>query len=215
MAFHLAVTKRSFCDIFKVILPPDKIGVCVMNQTLEAIKTRFSCRDFADTTLDDAKIRAIAQAAIEAPSAMNRQRWQIIVVRNPELIAELEAEGMRVIAAMPDKSIYDRIMSRGGKLFYSAPCIIYVPIEPSELTGAAMDCGIVLQTIALAAQAQGLSSCICGLAGLSFADDKAAYFKEKLQFPTGYEFGCAVLIGEAVAPGKPHEPDEDKIKYID
>lgn len=141
---------------------------------------------------------------------MNRQGWQVIVVRNQKLLAELETEGTRVMSAMPDKSLYERIQSRGGKLFYNAPCIFYVSIEPSS----ALDCGIVCQTIALAAQSQGLASCICGLAGLPFSEEKAAYFKEKLRFTAGYEFGCAVLIGEAVTVTAPHEPNSEKITYI-
>ncbi|MDL2294379.1 nitroreductase [Ruminococcaceae bacterium OttesenSCG-928-D13] len=185
-----------------------------MNQTLEHIKNRFSCRSFTGEMPAEEKIQAIAEAAIQSPSAMNRQRWQVIVARDPALIAEIEAEGMRVIAAMPDKSTYERIQSRGGKLFYNAPCVIFVPIEPTELTGAALDCGIVCQNIALAAQAVGLASCICGLAGLAFAEDKAGQFKEKLRFPAGYEFGAAVLIGAAKTTAAPHEPDSGKITYI-
>ncbi|MDL2327233.1 nitroreductase family protein [Ruminococcaceae bacterium OttesenSCG-928-A11] len=185
-----------------------------MNQTLEAIQNRFSCRAFTGAMPEAAQIEAIAQAAIQSPSAVNKQRWQVIVVRDAGLIAELEAEGLRVMAAMPDQTMFERIQSRGGKLFYSAPCVIFVPIDPAELTGAALDCGIVCQTIALAAQAQGLASCICGLAGLAFAEGKAAYFKEKLAFPAGYEFGAAVLIGTAAAPGTPHTPDPAKITYI-
>lgn len=40
-----------------------------------------------------------------------------------------------------------------------------------------------------------LANLICGLAGLAFAGDKAAYFKKKLGFPEGCEFGAAVLLG--------------------
>lgn len=186
-----------------------------MNQTLEDIKNRFSCRAFTGKPLEEEQIQAIAQAAIQAPSAMNRQPWQVIVLRNEQLMAELEEEGMRVMSAMADKTLYERIQARGGKLFYNAPCILYVPIEPSEPAGAALDCGIVCQNIALAAQAQGLASCICGLAGLSFAAEKAAYFKQKLQFPQGYEFGTAVLVGEAALKAAPHAPDQKKLTFID
>lgn len=91
------------------------IGVNILNQTLDSIKSRFSCRSFTGEMPADEKIQAIAQAAIQSPSAMNKQRWQVIVVRNQELIAEMEAEGMRVMSAMPDKTMYERIQSRGGQ----------------------------------------------------------------------------------------------------
>lgn len=185
-----------------------------MNPTLQAIQERFSCRSFTGAAPSPNKVQAIAQAAIQAPSAMNRQPWQVIVVQDRDLIAELEAEGTRVMAAMPDQTLYQRIQSRGGKLFYNTPCIFFVPIQPDDLAAASLDCGIVCQTIALAAQSLGLASCICGLTRLAFSEEKEAYFKKKLQFPAGYEFGAAILVGEAAAKGSPHEPDSAKITLI-
>ncbi len=185
-----------------------------MNETLKHIEERFSCRQYLPQMPEAAQIEAIAKAAVQAPSSINRQRWQVIVLRDAALIEELDAEGMRALAALPDKSMFERIQSRGGKLFYGVPCVIFVAIEPSDLTGAALDCGIVCQNITLAAQAQGLGSCICGLAGLAFAGEKAASFKERLHFPAGYEFGMAVLIGKPASGGTPHEPDMGKITYI-
>ena len=146
---------------------------------------------------------------------MNRQGWQVIVLRQKALRDELEAEGTRAMLAMPDQALAQRIQSRGGKLFYNAPCIILVPIDPAELAGAALDCGIVCQNIALAAQSLGLGSCICGLAGLAFAGEKAADFKARLGFAPGYEFACAVLVGEAAKVAAPHEPQAEKIVYVD
>ena len=90
----------------------------------------------------DAELYTIAQSAVAAPSGMDRQLWRVIIVKNRELIAEMEAEGMKLLAAMPDKSTYERIMSRGGKLFYNAPCMTVVPIAKAEPAGAEMfDCG--------------------------------------------------------------------------
>lgn len=186
-----------------------------MNQALECIQNRYSCRAFTGEKIADETIQQVVQAAIQSPSSMNRQRWQIIAVRNTALLAELEAEGLGAIAALPDKATYERIQARGGKLFYNAPCLVFIAIDPSELASAALDGGIVAQSVTIAAQSVGLASCICGLAGLAFSPNKAAYFKEKLQFPTGYEFGIAVLIGKAAEGGAPHTPNPDKITCID
>jgi nitroreductase len=186
-----------------------------MNETLKTIANRYSCRAFKDTTPSDDQLSAIANAAIQSPSARNQQRWHIVVVKNKALISELETEAMRVISEMEDKSWLERIKARGGKLFYDAPCIIFVPIKPEELVSAALDCGIVCQTIALAATSVGLASCIHGLSGLAFAKDKAKYFKEKLSFPDGYEFGASVLIGEPAKEFAPHVPNPEKITFIE
>ena len=184
--------------------------------TIKTINTRYSCRAFTDKLPSDEHLELIAKAAAASPSGMNRQLWRMIVVKNETLLSELEAEGMKNLAAFPDKSTYERILSRGGKLYYNAPCMIVVPVAKAEPAGAELfDCGIVSENIALAATALGIDSLICGLAAFSFAEGKGTEFKKRLGFPEGYEIGIAVLLGYAEkADGKPHEPDLSKISWI-
>ncbi len=187
------------------------------NNTIHSIMSRYSCRAFTDKLPSDEDLQTIAKAALASPSGMNRQLWRIIVVKNKALIEEMEAEGMKVLASFPDKSAYNRIMGRGGKLFYDAPCMIVVPIKEAVPKGAELfDCGIVSENIALAATSLGINSLICGFAALSFAGDKGAYFKERLGFPESYGIGIAVLLGYAANPGgKPHELDMDKLSFVE
>jgi hypothetical protein len=44
--------------------------------------------------------------------------------------------------------------------------------------------------------------------------DTASYWKEKLGFPEGYEYGLAVAVGYAAFEGKPHEIDLGKLRFI-
>jgi nitroreductase len=158
----------------------------------------------------------IAKAALASPSGVNRQLWRIVVVKNKEILSDLEIEGMKNLAALPDKKTYERILSRGGKLFYNAPCMIVVPIAKVEPAGAEFfDCGIVAENIALAATSLGINSLICGLTAVSFAGERNAEFKNRLGFPEGYEIGLAVLLGYAENPDvKPHKPDLSKISWV-
>lgn len=181
-----------------------------MNQTLKAISERYSCRNFNATAPSDEQLQQIAVAAVQAPSAMNLQRWRAIVVKNEQLINDIEEEGVKNLKAM-DAAAYDRIIGRGNGLFYHTKRMIIVPIEK----GGELDCGIIVENIAIAAKSLGVESLICGLCGLAFAGDKAQYFKDKLQFPAGYEYGMAVLLGFAVEEGAAHEPDMSKIINID
>ena len=95
-----------------------------MNETLKVIARRYTCRDYKGEMPPDEILRAIAEAAIRAPSGMNRQAWRVIVVTDRDLIGDMEDEGMSYLAGMADKSSYNRIMERGGRLFYGAPCLI-------------------------------------------------------------------------------------------
>lgn len=187
-----------------------------MNETLNVIAKRYACRDYKSEMPSDEILKAIADAAIQAPSGMNRQGWRIIVVKDQQLIKDLEAEGMSYLASLEDKSAYQRIMDRGGKLFYGAPCLIVVAIDPKEFSSAVLDCGIVCQNIALAATSLGVANVICGLTGTAFASGhRAEEFTKRLKFPEGYAYGCSVLLGYANATKEPHVPDQDKIIFVD
>lgn len=181
-----------------------------MSETLQTIRNRYSCRSFTGETIEQEKLEAIALAGVQAPSAMNLQPWEIVVIRDKKLIEEMDAAAMVMLSKQEDKSIYERLMGRGGKLFYNAPCI-YVVVKKE---GADLDCGIVTENIALAASSLGLGNVICGLMRLVFDTPKGEHFKEQI-IPEGYEFGMSVLVGYATnAEGTPHEPDLSKIKYI-
>jgi len=185
-----------------------------MNETLKSIAERYSCRDFSDGPLTGEQVNYIVNAALAAPSAMNRQPWQLIAVTDKKIIEELDAEGMGFLAAAEDKSAYERMMSRGGKMLYNAPCMFIVASDTTGSAYAMMDCGILSQNIALSAQSLGLGSVICGMAGIPFKGKNGAEWKKRMQFPDGYEFGIAILVGRPESGGQPHESDMGKVTYI-
>jgi len=185
-----------------------------MNETLKVIAERYSCRDYKSDMPSDEMLQAIAEAAIQAPSAMNRQPWRVIVLKDRKLMQEIEDVALNKLKNMEDKSGYNRIMERGGKLFYNAPCMIIIPVEKSNY--ALIDCGIVCQNITIAAKSLGLDSVICGLTGLAFEDgENFNKYAKLLSFPEGYVFGCSVLLGYANTGKAPHEPDKGKIIVIE
>lgn len=181
-----------------------------MNAVLENITKRCSCRAYTGEPLSETETRALGKAAAAAPSAMNRQPWRVIIVNSPALMAELEAEALKSLSA--DKAAYDRIMGRGGKVFYNAPCMVLVAVDRSN-SFAMTDCGILCENVALAAASMGLGSVICGMAGLIFANEPER-FKTRLGIPEGFEFGLAVLVGKSAGEFTPHEPDMSKISFV-
>lgn len=187
-----------------------------MNETLKVIAERYTCRDYKSEMPPDEILRAIAKAALQAPSGMNRQAWRVIVVKDIDLIRDMETEGMTYLAGMEDKSSYNRIIERGGRLFYGATCMVVVPIDPAQYGPALIDCGILCQNIALAATSLGIANTMCGFTGLAFASGlRAEEFSKRLGFPAGYAFGCSVLLGYANATKPPHVPDIDKIRIVE
>jgi nitroreductase len=187
-----------------------------MNETLKVIAQRYSCRDYKNDMPADDILQAITQAAIQAPSGMNRQPWRVILVKDRAVMQEIESEALSYLANMDDKSAYNRIMERGGRLFYGAPCMIIVPIEKAQYNSSLIDCGILCQNIALAAASLGLASVICGLTQMAFVDGtNSENLMKRLGFPEGYVFGCSVLLGYANSTKAPHDPDKNKIIIIE
>ena len=181
-----------------------------MNETLKTIKNRYSCRSYTGEAIEKEKIEAIALAGVQSPSGLNQQPWKISVLQNKAMIDEMDDALMAKLAAQEDRTAYDRMMSRGGKVFYNAPCMYVI----AKLPNKDMDCGIVAENMALAASSLGLGNVICGMAGVLINDEIGLKYKDKL-IPEGYEFGVALLVGYPTNPeGTPHEPDLSKIIYV-
>ncbi|MCL2566102.1 MAG: nitroreductase family protein [Defluviitaleaceae bacterium] len=184
-----------------------------MNEVLRVIKERYSCRNYKNDLPDKDKLDAIALAGVQSPSAMNRQPWEILIITDKNFIDEMDTDTMKTLAAQEDKSTYERIMSRGGKVFYNAPCMYLILKHPIG-NFAALDCGIVSENIALAASSLELGNVICAMANIPFSGSRGAEFKKKVGWSDDLEFGMAVLVGYAQESKEPHEVDMNKIRYI-
>ena len=184
-----------------------------MNETLKTIAGRYSCRDFTGEPLTDEQIKALVDAALAAPSASNRMPWKIMVITDKALIEDMDKDGVAIITAPDDPYGYrDRVLETGGRLYYNAPCMFLIVIDGSSY--APVDCGILCQNIALAAHSIGLASVICGQARLALNGGRGDEFKKRLGYPEGYEFGIAVLVGEAKSGKAPHDHDNSKVSYV-
>lgn len=60
-----------------------------MNETLQTIMTRFSCRHFSGAPITDEQITILLQAAMAAPTAENKQPWDFIVIRDKNTLTAL------------------------------------------------------------------------------------------------------------------------------
>lgn len=67
--------------------------------------------------------------------------------------------------------MYDTVTSMGIKLFYGAPCMIVLPYDKNNAY-TNFDCGIVSQSISIAAQSLGVASHIIAINEVAFMGDK-------------------------------------------
>ena len=183
-----------------------------MNEILKAILERYSCREFSPAPLTSDQVQALGQAALAAPSALNRQPWHIIVITDKALIDEYDADAMSILKTQNSEA-YQHMTTRGGKIFYNAPCLVIIAQDSTDY--ATVDCGIATQNVALAAHAMGLGNVICGMARIPLSGPRAEEWKKRLQIPEGYGFGMSVCVGTAQSGKTPHDLDFSKLTFID
>ena len=134
----------------------------------ELIARRYSVRAYKPDPVEDDKLRQVLEAARLAPTAANRQSFQLIVIRTAGKQAEL-------------KRLYQR------EWFLQAPLIICVCALPSQAWArrdgknyADVDATIAMDHLILAATNLGLGTC-----WVAAFDPQAA--REILQLPEGVE----------------------------
>ncbi len=132
------------------------------------MKERRSCRNFLPEQVDEATIEKLLEAASWAPSPLNSQPWEFMVITNPEVKGKIFAEGERCRKWALEKSGWKWLGSYSIDFLQSVPVIIAVIGDPKK-TGVDMfmeegsmgyqaACAAAIQNMHLAAHALGLSS---------------------------------------------------------
>ena len=135
---------------------------------LTAIQERRSCRNFTPEPISEDTIEKILEAATWAPSPLNMQPWEFIVVTNTEVKEKLFSEAERCRKWALEKSGWDWLNSYQVDFVKAAPAIIAVVGNPKK-TGVDMfqeegtvgyqhACAAATQNIHLAAHDLGLGS---------------------------------------------------------
>ena len=176
---------------------------------LETITSRRSHRKYEERQLPEETLQAILTAALESPSARNRQPWHFSVVQDRELIqavhdAAAETSGRTGTARYNDPAF---------QMFYHAPTVIFLFGE-KENPWTPVDCGIAVENIALAAEGLGVGSVILGLPKPGFSGARAEELKKKLRCPEGYDFVIAISLGFSADEKDAHEKHPEKISRI-
>lgn len=129
-----------------------------MNEVIEALEQRRSCRKFSDKPVEDEKVKQIVEAGLYAASGMGRQATHLVVATNPDDVAQLS----RMNAA---------IMGAEGDPFYGAKTVIVVLTDPAVPT-CVEDGALVMGNLMNAAHALGVGSCWIHRAHEEFDSDE-------------------------------------------
>ncbi|MBR2809290.1 MAG: nitroreductase family protein [Erysipelotrichaceae bacterium] len=166
-----------------------------MSNTLDVINTRSSIRAFKAEMIDENLCRTLVEAGLKAPTATNRQEIHITVTTNDNPVNDKIQKDLNPNA---EKSFY-----------YHAPLVFYLSGEDG-FGWTAIDAGIAVENIHLAAKELGLGSVILGCMDKVLNGEKKAEYAKLLAIPEGYSFKIAIAIGYPDTEKEPHTYDFEK-----
>lgn len=155
--------------------------------TLEAIRTRRSIRNYLDKPVSEAMIQKILEAAMQAPSAGNQQPWHFVLVTDRKQLNE-----------MAEALLY-------GKMLKKAPIgiVVCVDLELEKYPGYwVQDCSNASMNLLLAAHEQGLGAAWVGVYPL---DERVAGLKKILGLPESVIPLNVVSLGFPASTPEPAE----------
>jgi nitroreductase len=144
----------------------------------EAVRTLLAVRSYQDKPVPDALVRRIVEAGRLTGSGMNRQPWHFIVVRDRDMLRRLGA------------------LASSGSYVAQAPLAVVVATDKTRF--AVSDASRAIQSMLLAAWADGVGSNWVGFGGLEAV-------KALLDIPAALEVLAILPFGypaQAVGRGK-------------
>ncbi len=161
-----------------------------MSDILSLILQRRSIRKYLDQPIEEEKIEQLLKAAMAAPSAMNRQPWEFVVIRDQEILEKIHKTLTFGIMQAPLAIVVCGNLSGIGK----------------KLTNSfwVQDCSAATQNILLAATGLGLGSVWCGVHPIYTYEKNISTF---LGLPEGIKPLNVIFIGY------PAEKKEARTQY--
>lgn len=135
---------------------------------IENIMTRTSVRDFTDRQVDDAQIETMLRAAMAAPTAVNKQPWRFIVIKDRETLNAI-AENFNSMKMAAKASL--AIVVCGD---------LNAVLEGEGAEYWVQDTSAATENLLLAAHSLGLGAVWCGIYPIK---ERVATLKEMLDIP--------------------------------
>ena len=180
----------------------------------KCISGRRSIRKYKDTAIPREIIDKLLRAGVNAPSGMNAQPWNFVVIENKDMIGDLSKKVKSLLINGPwPEEMKKAFQSDKDVIFYGAPLLILISVPKNEQMRSVnlLDCGLAAENMFLAAYQEGLGSCFIGFA--SFLNQSPKVLAD-LGIPEGYELMAPLIFG--YPDGNPSsKPREAKIlKWI-
>ena len=181
---------------------------------IDNMLTRRAIRKYTREQVSKIQLDTIMKCAIFAPSALNKQPWEVRVIQNPQLLTEINQRFLNYAKGKEFQGSAADYRDPEFSIFHHAPTLIVIARDKASGISY-LDCGILLQNILLSAHAIGLGTCPLGtlVPILNLPENKDIL--KLLNIPVNYEVAINVALGyPAENPAAP-ERFPEKVKIIE
>lgn len=196
-------------------------------EVLEAVRQRRSTRAFLDKPVQKATIEKLLELAVNAPSAINMQPWEIVVITGEEKkrLSRMLVKRMRerniscgpgavkplpphfrtrqrelllcILPHLTESGSFEEFINEGSCNFYGAPVALIITLDQVFSSSRLTDIGVITGYIVLVAHDMGLGTCPIGMI-TAFEDE----IREELSLPDEKQ----IVIGVALGYPDPENP---------
>lgn len=177
---------------------------------LDAIFTRRSVRAYTPQKIEKSTVRALLDAAVQAPTALHAEPWAFAVVQDVATLRRIsdrakgswatEAAHYRELHTQADAAMSAAFAERFARpdfcIFYDASTLIVICARPHGPFVAA-DCWLAAENLMLAASALGLGTCCIGSALPALNSPET---KSELGIPPDVEAIAPIIVGAPSGP---------------
>ncbi len=187
---------------------------------IETIQQRRSTRGFLDKPVERETLERLLSLATQAPSAINLQPWEFVIVSGEEKkrLSKVLVKRMRerniscgpgakkqlpehfverqrrllecILPNIPEDTRFDEFINEGSCNFYGAPTAVIITLDKAFSSARLTDIGVAVGYLVLAAHAMGLGTCPIGLI-TAFDDD----IREQLNIPDEKQVVIGIAVG--------------------
>lgn len=170
-----------------------------MAETLNALKTRRSCRAYRPELIEAEKLNAIIEAGTYAATGMGKQSPIIIAVTDRDARDRLSKMNAAIMGVDFDP-------------FYGAPELLIVLADRAVPTHV-YDGSLVMGNMMIAAADLGVASCWIHRAREEFETEEGRAMLRALGIEGDYEGIGHLILGYAAAPAKDPAPRKENYVY--
>ena len=167
-------------------------------ELMKAIYGRRAVRHFTGRDVPRRVIADLAEAASQAPSAMNTQSWAFGVFTGKEVLKDYSERAKLYFlesfspGSDPEVRLRETLTKAGYNIFHDAGTLLVIYAKPNRDRFAVGECYLAAQNLMLAAHDKGLGTCPIGFAQPWLDLDEV---KAELRIPVKYTAVFPMVLG--------------------